>query len=284
MIKSEVIKEPFELSNSTGEKIHGDIRYEIDSEKKPVVIICHSFMAFKDWGFFPYVAEQIVNAGFTSIIFNFSRNGVVGDEKRITDVVKFESNTISQELDDLQSIIEAVYSGEIGSEVIDKEKIILLGHSRGGGVAIVHTASDKRVKALVTWSAVSMFDRWTNHQKEHWKKLGYLSLAKDTTVSPLRMGIGFLSDLEIHSEKLNIIVAAGRVDVPWLLIHGKMDLTVPCAEAERLYEAANKSTTELILLEKVGHLYNAASRDEDNYYTINNLINMTTIWLHHKLS
>ncbi|MBI4546626.1 MAG: acetylxylan esterase [Ignavibacteriae bacterium] len=281
---SRVVKEVFELSHKSGEKIHGDIRYTGDSEKKPVLVICHGFMAFKDWGFFPYVAECVAKSGCVSVIFNFSHNGVVRDQQRITDFAKFESNTISHELEDIRLVVDAVYAGEIGFNLIDKEKIVLFGHSRGGGEAIVHTASDRRIKALVTWSAVSTFDRWTHHQKEQWKKLGYLPLAKDSTVSLLRMGIRFLTDLEMNSENLNITHAASRVNASWLLIHGKMDGTIPCYEAERLHEAANKSTTELILLEKVGHLYNAASRDEDNYKTIDKLITLTTRWLHEKLS
>jgi len=275
----QVGKVSFELQNPSGELIRGDLRFLNDDEKKPVIIICHSFMAFKDWGFFPILATELARRGFVTIAFNFSRNGVVGDGERITDFTAFERNTFSHELADLKHIVDSVAQRTVGEHLIDEERIALLGHSRGGGVAIVHTASDARIKALVTLSSIATFDRWTTHQKELWRKQGFLPLAKDSTVSPLRLGIELLNDLENNKEFLNIERAASNIAVPWLILHGTADVTVSPKEAERLYAAAPASTTELLLLEKVGHLYNAASQDEDNYCTLHHLIEVVSQWL-----
>jgi uncharacterized protein len=162
--------------------------------------------------------------------------------------------------------------------------VILLGHSRGGAIAILHVASDIRSKALVTWSAIASLDRWTKHQKELWRKVGNLPLSNDTSVSPLRLGIGLLNDLELNSDKLNVINAASKIKIPWLLVHGKTDVLVPQSEAEQLYHVSNQSTTKLALFEKVGHLYNASSREEDNYQTINKILEYTINWIKHNLS
>ena len=277
---SKLARETFVLHNSHGDPIRGDLRYAEEGHKRPVVIICHSFMAFKDWGFFPYIGEKLAEAGFAAITFNFSHNGVDGDGNRITDFNKFESNTFSQELEDLRVLVDVVAEGGVGAQVSDSNNIILLGHSRGGGIAIVHTASDERVKRLVTWSSISTFDRWTKHQKEVWKKLGYLPLARDTTAAPLRLGLRLLHDLESHSDRLSIIDAAARVQVPWLILHGKADVTVQSREASNLYAAANRSTTELVLLDRVGHSYDAASPGEDNYQMLNYILNRTIDWYH----
>src|SRR6267378_1193156 len=166
MVETLLVREPFTLTSLSREPLHGDLRLQNDAvRKKPVLIICHSFMAFKDWGFFPYVGEQFAEKGFGAIAFNFSRNGVEEDEKRITRFDRFEANTFSREIDDLGAVIDAVEDGKIGVGLLDPGKIVLLGHSRGGGVAIIRTAIDRRVGGLVTWSAVSTFDRWTEHQK-----------------------------------------------------------------------------------------------------------------------
>jgi alpha-beta hydrolase superfamily lysophospholipase len=66
------------------------------------------------------------------------------------------------------------------------------------------------------------------------------------------LGIGFLDDLENRKEKLNLIRAAQRIRVPWLILHGKAD--------------------GLVLLDKIDHLYNASAREEDNYQTLNKLL------------
>lgn len=248
----------------------------------PAIIICHSFMAFKDWGFFPHVGRSLAQAGFAAISFNFSLNGVVGHGNRITDFQKFERNTFAHEFHDLKTIIDALLRREIGDGVIDVSKIGLLGHSRGGGISIVYASSDVRVKALVTWSAIATFHRWTTHQKERWKGLGYLPLSKETTVSPLRLGIGLLEDLEEHRHEYDIPTAAGSLQIPWLLIHGKEDVTVQVREAEQLYEVSNKKLTERALLDHVGHLYHAATKKEDHYRTLDRMLERTSEWLHHQ--
>ncbi|MBI4811326.1 MAG: hypothetical protein HY800_07805 [Ignavibacteriales bacterium] len=140
------------------------------------------------------------------------------------------------------------------------------------------------MKGLITWSTIETFDRWTNHQKEKWKSLGYLPLAKDSSVSPLRLGIDLLKDFEANRVKLDLKTVASRIQVPWLLLHWKIDVTVPSCESENLYAAANKSLTDLILLDHVGHLYNAATRDEDNYQTLNKIIDLTIKWLQQNIN
>lgn len=280
MTENGIINEYFTLYNEMGEPIRGDLRFQRTLEEKPIIIVCHSFMAFKDWGFFPYVADRFANNGLISVIFNFSHNGVVGDEDRITDYKKFEENTISREVEDLGVVIDAIWDGQIGADIIDRSRIILLGHSRGGGISILKASRDERVKGLVTWSSISNFDRWTQHQKTQWRKLGYLPLARDTTISPLRLGIDLLNDVEENRKKLNILDAAVNIRSPWLIIHGKTDITVPPVEAELLYKTSDCSTIEFILLDKVGHIYNASSKDEDNYQTLDKIIEITLQWLH----
>ncbi len=279
-----IAREGFTISNASGEPMHGDLRYAAGVHDAPTIVICHSFMAFKDWGFFPYIGEKLATAGFVSVAFNFSYNGVTNHENRITDFVKFEQNTFHREFSDLSCVIDAISREEIGPSKIDSKRIALLGHSRGGGIAILHAALDRRVRALVTWSAISTFDRWTDHQKERWRSLGYLPLAKDTTTSPLRLGLNLLKDYEQHAEELSIIGAARRVRVPWLIVHGDADLTVQRKEAESLYQAADHETAELMLVDSVGHLYNASSQAEDAYRTLDFILERTTDWLHRHLS
>jgi len=209
---------------------------------------------------------------------------VKGDEERITEFEKFERNTVSQELDDLEVLLDAVKDGRFDSRGADPSKIILMGHSRGGGIAIISAASAEVCNALVTLSSIATFDRWTAHQKEAWRKNGYLPLSKDTAVSPLRLGIGVLNDLTENHGRLDIRAAASRVKVPWLIVHGKTDVTVPPREAEELYNAAEKKTTQFAAVDHAGHLYNAATRSEDEYRTLNGILDLIIHWLHKQFS
>lgn len=284
MVEPLVVEETFSIINRFGGVISGDVRFQDNRTDLPVVVVCHSFMAFKDWGFFPIIARKIAEHGFAVVTFNFSMNGVAGHGNRITEFDAFASNTFMRELDDLATVLDAITQGQLGAIRLDEGRLALLGHSRGGGIAVLQAARDIRIRALVTWSAISTFDCWTDHQKAKWRTLGYLPLAKDTTRSPLRLGLGLLEEYEQHRSELSIIDAASRIRCPWLVLHGKADVTVPPLEAERLYTHSQKQSTELHLLDHVGHLYNAASESEDGYLTLDRIIHQTVQWLHRTLT
>jgi uncharacterized protein len=274
----DLVLKPFEISLENGNLLRGDLRYSSGSHLRPVVIVCHSFMAFKDWGFFPHLGELLADAGFASILFDFSMNGADPTTGRITDFGKFESNTFSRELSDIRWLVDTVTEGEIFDGIVDPARIGLMGHSRGGGLAIIHASVDSRIRSLVTWAAIASFDRWTRRQKEMWRQLGSLPLARNTSVSPLRLGLGLLEDLEAHRDELDLRRAAGRIEIPWLILHGAADVTVPVREAEQLYTASDPAVARLEILDHAGHLFNAASYEEDGWQTIDPVIARTVRW------
>lgn len=273
----EIQKRYVEITGRRKEVLRGDLRVPDGDPFAPLVIVCHSFMAFKDWGFFPRLAEKIAEAGFATFAFNFARNGVGTEDGKISDFATFERNTVTSELQDLEDVI-AVAKTEVDEfSLIDGSKIALLGHSRGGGIAIATAASNSNVQALVTLSAISTFQRWTGHQRALWRERGYHPLAKDSNASPLRLGVDLLNDLEHNASTLDLRKAAGHVHIPWLIVHGSADVTVPPREAEALFEASNKSGSELHWLDGVGHLYN--SRNEENFETIDSVAGLVSAWL-----
>ena len=52
-----------------------DVFYQENLNPKKVVIFCHGYKGFKDWGAWNLMAETFANAGFFFIKFNFSHNG-----------------------------------------------------------------------------------------------------------------------------------------------------------------------------------------------------------------
>jgi uncharacterized protein len=279
----DLVLKPFEISLENGNLLRGDLRYPAGSLPHPLIIVCHSFMAFKDWGFFPHVGEMLAGAGFASFVFDFSMNGASSVAGRITDFGKFEQNTFAQELVDIRSVVDAVAGGRIGEGAVNPDSIGLLGHSRGGGLAILHASRDMRIRSLVTWAAIASFDRWTRRQKEMWRQTGTLPLARNSGVSPLRLGIGLLDDLEAHRAEYDLRLAAKRIAIPWLILHGGTDVTVPVREAEQLYTASDPEMARLEILEHTGHLFNAASSEEDGWKTIDRVIDRTVRWFHSTL-
>ena len=229
----------FSLSNARGDAVHGDLRFVDDGAPKPVVVFCHGFKGFKDWGPFPTWGRRLANAGFASVLFNFSHNGVHPDAPtEFTQPDRFAQNTFTRELDDLTAVLDAMDDGTLEAP-FETEGLGLMGHSRGGGTAILQAARDPRVEALVTWSAVSSFiDRFTDDQIEDWETQGYTTVLNSRTGQTMRLNRVLYDDALAHADALDIQAAAAEIDAPWLIVHAQDDEAVPFAEAEALDDAA----------------------------------------------
>ncbi|HEX2722855.1 MAG TPA: alpha/beta fold hydrolase [Gemmatimonadaceae bacterium] len=243
--------EEFELWRDRGEEkpliIRGEAR--VPKDAKGSVVVCHGFKGFSHFSFFPYVAEQLANAGLCAITFDFSGSGVGKDRENFTEPEAFTHNTYLQELDDL----DAVVSEARVRDWID-DSYGLFGHSRGGGIAILHAARDTGVNALVTWAAISSTNRWLPETVADWRQRGYIDIPNARTGDVIPLSIELLNEVEEHGEtKLNIAASAARVKAPWLIVHGSDDETVNVAEGERLASVAN--TGVLKVLEGVDHSF-----------------------------
>jgi dienelactone hydrolase len=115
--------------------------------------LVHGFKGFKDWGFFPFTAKFLLSKGFNVISFNFSHNGVGNSLTEFDELDKFEKNTISLELSELNQIIIQIAGGNVKG--LKPKKIGLLGHSRGAAVSILATSANKNVSSLCCWAPVS---------------------------------------------------------------------------------------------------------------------------------
>src|SRR5205085_3427831 len=127
----------------------------------------------------------------------------------------------------------------------DKNRFALVGHSRGGGIAVIKTSEDSRIKALITLASVSKFDRYTDEQKKRWKETGYLEVENARTKQVMKQNYSLLEDIEQNKARLNIINAVSAIKTPFLIIHGTEDLAVKYSSAEELYANSNKTNSEL---------------------------------------
>jgi pimeloyl-ACP methyl ester carboxylesterase len=69
------------------------------------------------------------------------------------------------------------------------------------------------------------------------------------------MNLELLEDFERNTDKLNIKKAASALKIPFLIIHGKEDISVKPSEAEELYAAAPGDKTRLEIIENTGHTF-----------------------------
>lgn len=221
----------------------------------PLIIFSHGFNGFKDWGGFPYMMSRIANAEFITDAFNFTFNGVdINHPSEFSRLDLFAENTFSRELDDLQAVLNYFYANA-GKFNIDKSRIGLLGHSRGGGISILKAYEDSNVKALTALASVCTFDRYSEEHKKNWKEKGFFEVTNSRTQQVIRMNSTLLDDLENNSGRLDIISAMKNMRKPALIIHGREDLSVRFEEAEKLYNASDKNLTELFAVPRTGHTF-----------------------------
>ena len=86
-----------------------DIFFKESNQLKSIIIFCHGYKGFKDWGAWNLMAETFANAGFFFVKFNFSHNGgTVEQPTDFPDLEAFGNNNYSKELDDLGNVIDWV--------------------------------------------------------------------------------------------------------------------------------------------------------------------------------
>jgi len=277
-------RQPFQLVSGNGDPIRGDVWSGGSDESDAAIVICHGFKGFKDWGFFPYAAERLASqTGQPVVTFNFSMNGVGADLESFTELDKFERNTFSQEIDDLGIVLDAAQSGELPS-LAPRQRFGLLGHSRGGIAVVVTAAEDARLACLVTWNAVAYADRWSAKQRREWRRKGRLEILNSRTGQMLPLGLPLLEDTERNGERLDVLGAASRLRVPYLVIHGTDDESVSVADGVRLAEAGPSETTRLQLIEGAGHTFGAVHPFQGTTEHLTQVVERTAAWFSENLA
>ena len=231
-----------------------DVRAGGRESPRPAVVLVHGFKGFKDWGLWPAFADRLARAGLSAVTFNLSGSGV-DDSGEFAFPDRFGHNTFSAELQDLRRVVDALMAGELG--VAPPPRLGLLGHSRGGGIAVLHAADDAKVRALVTWSAISTVERWNTTERAAWRAAGVQSVTNARTGQILPLYLDVLEDIERNGPALDIERAAGRVSVPWLIVHGEEDEAVDIGEGERLAAAARGANTRFVPVAGAGHTFGA---------------------------
>lgn len=247
------IEQNLVLKNKKGRKFLADVYTPESAEKLRLVIFAHGYKGFKDWGAWNLMAEKFAKSGFLFVSFNFSMNGIgVENPSEFTDIEAFSENNYTQELHDLEIVIN--YFSRL--ENVDTQRISLIGHSRGGGICILKAAEDTRISSLITMGSVDSMNRFVTGEKlEDWKKSGIYETYNSRTKQQMPHKIQFLNDYLENKERLNVEKAAKSLKIPTLIIHGSNDESVQVSSAKNLNSWIENS--KLLLIENTGHTFNS---------------------------
>jgi uncharacterized protein len=255
-----------------------DVRAAGRATPRPAVLIVHGFKGFKDWGMFPPLADRLAQAGFVAVAPNLSGSGV-DDSGDFAWPERFGHNSFSAELADLATVLDALSAGALS--VAAPSEIGVVGHSRGGGMAVLQTARDPRVRALVTWAAISTVQRWPDEsERARWRASGKLDVVNTRTGQVLPLYPEVLDDVERNGDgPLDIPAAATKVAAPWLIVHGSADSSVSIVEGELLARLASRATSRFLPVEGGEHTFGAAHPWRGSTPALELAMKETVAWL-----
>jgi len=284
------MKIEYKFDNNINEKTSVDIYLPdfslLKDKKKPMILMIHGFRAFKTWGFFPYFAKKITEAGYFCSIIDFSLNTLIDADKCLFDMERFSKNTVSQEITEAELFIEKFAN----SNVLDADsmnywngEIYLIGHSLGGALAIMvahniahnnlmkkfeeknlieknfikkdnfveknnFTEKKHTVKKIITICSISDFDIYTERQKKDWIEKGVKEFKDANTGQLFKLDVKFLLDRLEYSGEMSLATCVSRLEIPYLILHTAGDATVSPNAATILFDAANKEFAQKIIL------------------------------------
>ena len=243
------------IDGSAGKPILIDATFKANAHAKQVVVFCHGFKGFKDWGPFNKIANHFADNDIVFVKFNFSFNGTTtNDPVNFCDLKAFGNNNFCKELDDLSLVLDWIENCQELKGEIDTSKISLFGHSRGGSIVMLKTAEDRRVGKVISWASPSNFlERLPKKEKlVKWKELGVAYIYNSRTKQNMPMYFQFYENCIKFAKRLNIQNAVSKMKIPHLLVHGTDDPTVLLSEAVNI--KSWNTNTHLHVIDGANHV------------------------------
>lgn len=231
----------FQYEQGPDRIIRGDFHPASRPEPQATVVMVHGFKGFKDWGMFPYAAERLAET-FDVVRFNLSRNGVGASLTDFDELDKFGKQTFTGDLEDMKDLIVRVRESNLpvaGRQPVT-ERIVLVGHSRGGGESIVLALDEPAlVDGVVSWNGSTSFPAIFGEPALHAMRqdgVAYIDNARTKQRMPLERIIA--DDLDLHRDRFDIIGRISQLQVPLVLVQGTDDFRSLWAGSEKLVASA----------------------------------------------
>ncbi|MFI1744636.1 alpha/beta hydrolase family protein [Thalassobellus sediminis] len=251
-----ILKQNFIIEGKHQKPILVDVTQLQNKANLPIIIFCHGYKGFKDWGAWNVMAEAYAKANFCFIKFNFSHNGgTIEQPIDFPDLEAFGNNNYTKELDDLESVINWVSENDTIKNISNITNINLIGHSRAGGIVSIKAEENNLIKKVISLAGVSSFGKRTSTTGDlkQWKKDGVKYVLNGRTKQQMPHYYQFYEDFIKNEERLTIKRAVSNLSIPHLIIHGTNDTSVLIDEAKNLHKW--NSNSQLKLIEGANHVF-----------------------------
>lgn len=224
---------PFERCIESDRVVRGDFYEAASQPARGILIICHGYKGFKDWGMFPHVAQSLAE-DVDVISINFSHNGVGSDLLEFTELEKFARETYSKDLEDLHAVVNDIRNRE-GSAT--QKPILLLGHSRGASVCMIYALDHpEHIAGVISWNGIANVDLFTEENKDEMRATGRTYTMNGRTKQNMPLDLEILEDMEHNRERFDIVGRISGAKFPIALIQGAEDGERGLRGSKRLVE------------------------------------------------
>ncbi|MHA6482744.1 alpha/beta hydrolase [Paenibacillus sp. strain BS8-2] len=230
------------------------------SAKKQAVVICHGFIGSRIGVDRLFVKTARALAAQGSYVLRFDYGGC-GESNGEYGSLGFDSM-----IDQTRTAIDYVH----GMECVDPTRIVLLGHSLGGAVALMTAVKDRRVKRLIMWSAVGYP---FNDIVRIVGRTGYEASVKKGSVDHAGYSLrpAFFDSLMQHQPFQSATRFGGEV----LLVHGTGDELIPVDYSflyQKVFWTRSEGLCDKEIIFQAGHTYSSREHQEE-------AIRVTSDWL-----
>jgi alpha-beta hydrolase superfamily lysophospholipase len=246
---------PFLLQNSRQLELLGDTHLP-SALPKACVILMHGFKGYKDYGFIPVLAHDLCRAGLLVHRFNFSTSGMTNDIETFARPDLFEFDTWNRQVEDILCIVRAIRCGDLDGKDMP---IFLIGHSRGGGSALLAAGrhgEEMNLAGVITINAVDRCCRMSQTEQDAMLDRGYSITQSARTKQDLRIDSAWLSEQIEHPESHDVLLQAQRIACPVCVLHGDSDQAVDPGAGSAIAQACN---TKPNLLNSGNHVLNMSN-------------------------
>lgn len=247
--------------------IPGVYTYPDEKRKYPAVLLLHGLLSCKsgDGFMFPKIAESLKENGIASLRIDFCSCG--------------ESRRSRRDYNILTLIKEAkvAYKHMQENELIDENRIAILGHSYGG--LVTYKIADLKPKCIITLNGAMISNLYDGYKKIQDEFLTDKDGYKYTFMpqSDGRIELMYSSFYEIHNENCN---GFPKYDGNILLCIGNEDSRISPEDGKKLFASLENENKELVVIEGANHTFNAKTLD---YTKLNELIAKIIPWLKNNL-
>jgi uncharacterized protein len=160
------------------------------------------------------------------------------------DVISFDGRAHGESEGDActYGYYEKVDVSRVLDRVTGPEPIVLMGHSLGAAIALQTAAQDRRVSAVISVSTFSDLRTVAAERAPFFASKGNIENA-------FRLAE---RDAKFRVDEVSAVLAAGKIAVPVLVIHGQADNETPPAHSQRVFAALHEPK-ELMLIPDAKH-------------------------------